>query len=184
MTSIKDKYDSIEIKTYAAYSDVAKELGMTIDQVSTAYEWYLKNTIEDIKELPTVKVRLSGLGVLVFNPKKALKIISTKIKSETLLTLQPREDLTAVRGYSNFYLIEDWIKIFEERYARGRSKKLYTASYEQYIDHCAESAKKNHLKLYESLQRVHGPEPEGVKESRQSAGGSSDEDSESIQTTE
>lgn len=42
MTSIKDKYDSIEIKTYAAYSDVAKELGMTVDQVSTVYEWYLK----------------------------------------------------------------------------------------------------------------------------------------------
>jgi hypothetical protein len=184
MTSIKDKYDSIEIKTYAVYSDVAKELGMTIDQVSTMYEWYLKNTLEDIKELPTVKVRLSGLGVLVFNPKKAIKIVATKIKSETLLTLEPREDLTALRGYSNYYMLEEWIKLVEDRYARGKTKKLYTESLEGYLDAMLTYTKQTHTKLYESLQRVHGPEPEGVKESGQSLGGSSDEDSESIQTTE
>jgi hypothetical protein len=180
MTSIKDKYDSIQIKTYAVYSDVAKELGMTIDQVSTVYEWYLKNTIEDIKELPTVKVRLSGLGVLVFNPAKASKLVASKIKSETLLTLEPREDLTALRGYTNYYMIEDWIRLFEERYERGKAKKLYRPNQVSLFDYSLNQMKENHKKLYESLQRVHGPEPEGVKESRQSTGGSSNEDSQPV----
>ena len=40
-------------------------MGLSIDKVSTVYEWYLKKTIEEIVDLPTVKVRLSGLGVLV-----------------------------------------------------------------------------------------------------------------------
>jgi hypothetical protein len=180
MTSIKDKYDSIEIKTYAAYSDVAKELGMTVDQVSTVYEWYLKNTIEDIKQLPTVKVRLSGLGVLVFNPKKALTIIIKKIRSEYLLTQEPREDLTAVRGYATYYMIGEWFRLFEERYERAKQKKLYTPAYVEYVDGDLERQKQNHKNLYESLQRVHGPEPEGVKELGQGLGGSSDQDSESI----
>lgn len=180
MTSIKDKYDSIEIKTYAAYSDVAKELGMTVDQVSTVYEWYLKNTIEDIKQLPTVKVRLSGLGVLVFNPKKALTIIIKKIRSEYLLTQEPREDLTAVRGYTNYYMIGEWFRLFEERYERAKQKKLYTPAYVEYVDGDLERQKQNHKNLYESLQRVHGPEPEGVKELGQGLGGSNDQDSESI----
>ena len=42
MRTVKDKYDNIEIKTYAAYSEVAKEMDMTIDQVSMVYEWYFK----------------------------------------------------------------------------------------------------------------------------------------------
>lgn len=184
MSSIKEKYDNIEIKTYAAYSEVAKELGMTIDQVSTVYEWYLKNTVEDIKQLPTVKVRLSGLGVLVFNPKKAARIIATKIKSETLLTLEPREDLTAVRGYSNYYMLKEWIKLFEDRYNRALSKKLFVGEYAASCDRSLALIKQNHTLLYESLQRVHGSEPEGVKKLEQSTGGSGNEDSESIQIIE
>ena len=180
MNSIKDTYDTIEIKTYAAYSDVAKEMGLTIDKVSTVYEWYLKKTIEDIVELPTVKVRLSGLGVLVFNPSRAIKVIAKKLKSEYLLTLEPRPDLTAVRGYANYYMLEDWLKLFKDRYDRGKSKKLYTEQTIDYMDRTYETQILNHQKLYESLQRVHGPEPQGVKEFKQSIGGSSNEDSESI----
>jgi len=178
MRSIKDTYETIEIKTYAAYSDVAKELGLSIDKVSTVYEWYLKKTIEEIIELPTVKVRLSGLGVLVFNPAKAIKVIAKKLKSEYLLTLEPREDLTAIRGYANYYMLEDWLKIFKDRYERGKAKKLYNQDTVEYMDRTYETQVLNHQKLYESLQRVHGPEPKGAKEFEQSIGGSSNEDSE------
>lgn len=178
MNSIKDTYETIEIKTYAAYSDVAKEMDLTIDKVSTVYEWYLNKTIEDIVELPTVKVRLSGLGVLVFSPKRAMKLIAKKLKSEYLLTQEPREDLTAVRGYANYYMLEDWLKLFEDRYERAKSKKLYTASFVEHLDKMLLSQKEIHQKLYESLQRVHGPEPEGAKEFEQSLGGSGNEDSE------
>lgn len=184
MSSIKGKYDNIEIKTYAAYTDVAKDLGMTIDQVSTVYEWYLKKTVEDIKELPTVKVRLSGLGVLVFNASKALKIIATKIKSEYLLTQEPREDLTALRGYNNYYMLEDWLRMFDERYERAKEKKYYNEVVLDYLEKTVAYVKLTHKNLYESLQRVHGPEPEGSKEFKQSTGGSSNEDSESIQIVE
>tara|TARA_R110000868_G_scaffold352758_2_gene613992 strand:- start:639 stop:1196 length:558 start_codon:yes stop_codon:yes gene_type:complete len=184
MTSIKDTYETIEIKTYAAYSDVAKEMGLTIDKVSTVYEWYLKKTIEEIIELPTVKVRLSGLGVLVFNPSRAIKVIAKKLKSEYLLTLEPREDLTAIRGYATYYMLEDWLKLFKDRYERGQSKKLYNQQTIEYMDRTYQTQLLNHQKLYESLQRVHGPEPEGAKEFEQSIGGSSNEDSKSIQTTE
>jgi len=180
MKSIREKYDSIELKTYAAYSDVAKTLGMTNDQVSTVYEWYLKKTIEDIKDLPTVKVRLSGLGVLVFNPNRAIKIISKKIRSEYLLTQEPREDLTALRGYANYYMLECWIKMLDDRYQRGLSKKLYIPAVVQYMDNQILVQKQNHKNLYESLQRVHGPEPEGAKELGQSLAGSSNENSKSI----
>jgi len=180
MRKQRDKYDTIEVKTYAAYSEVAKEMDMTIDQVSTVYEWYLKNTIEDIIDLPTVKVRLSGLGVLVFNPNKAMKIIASKIKSEYLLTLEPREDLTAVRGYNNYYMLQDWIRLFEERYERGKYKKLYADVVVDHLDRSLIKVKNNHKELYESLQRVHGPEPKGLKEPEQSIGGSSNEDSESV----
>jgi antitoxin component of RelBE/YafQ-DinJ toxin-antitoxin module len=181
MNSIKDTYETIEIKTYAAYSDVAKEMGLTIDKVSTVYEWYLKKTIEDIVELPTVKVRLSGLGVLVFNPSRAIKLIAKKIKSEYLLTFETeRQGLTAIRGYANYYMLEDWLKLFKDRYERGKSKKLYNQQTIEYMDRTYETQLLNHQKLYESLQRVHGPEPEGAKEFEQSIGGSSNEDSESI----
>jgi antitoxin component of RelBE/YafQ-DinJ toxin-antitoxin module len=181
MSSIKDTYETIEIKTYAAYSDVAKEMGLTIDKVSTVYEWYLKKTIEDIVELPTVKVRLSGLGVLVFNPSRAIKLIAKKIKSEYLLTFETeRQGLTAIRGYANYYMLEDWLKLFKDRYERGKSKKLYNQQTIEYMDRTYETQLLNHQKLYESLQRVHGPEPEGAKEFEQSIGGSSNEDSESI----
>lgn len=181
MNSIKDTYETIEIKTYAAYSDVAKEMGLTIDKVSTVYEWYLKKTIEDIIELPTVKVRLSGLGVLVFNPSRAIKLIAKKIKSEYLLTFETeRQGLTAIRGYANYYMLEDWLKLFKDRYERGKSKKLYNQQTIEYMDRTYETQLLNHQKLYESLQRVHGPEPEGAKEFEQSIGGSSNEDSESI----
>jgi len=181
MTSIRDTYETIEIKTYAAYSDVAKEMGLTIDKVSTVYEWYLKKTIEDIVELPTVKVRLSGLGVLVFNPSRAIKLIAKKLKSEYLLTYETeRQGLTAIRGYANYYMLEDWLKLFKERYERGQSKKLYNQQTIEYMDRTYQTQLLNHQKLYESLQRVHGPEPEGAKEFEQSIGGSSNEDSESI----
>ena len=181
MTSIKDTYETIEIKTYAAYSDVAKEMGLTIDKVSTVYEWYLKKTIEEIVELPTVKVRLSGLGVLVFNPSRAIKVIAKKLKSEYLLTYETeRQGLTAIRGYANYYMLEDWLKLFKERYERGQSKKLYNQQTIEYMDRTYQTQILNHQKLYESLQRVHGPEPEGSKEFEQSIGGSSNEDSESI----
>jgi hypothetical protein len=181
MTSIKDTYETIEIKTYAAYSDVAKEMGLTIDKVSTVYEWYLKKTIEEIVELPTVKVRLSGLGVLVFNPSRAIKLIAKKLKSEYLLTYETeRQGLTAIRGYANYYMLEDWLRLFKERYERGQSKKLYNQQTIEYMDRTYQTQILNHQKLYESLQRVHGPEPEGAKEFEQSIGGSSNEDSESI----
>jgi len=181
MTSIRDTYETIEIKTYAAYSDVAKEMGLTIDKVSTVYEWYLKKTIEDIVELPTVKVRLSGLGVLVFNPSRAIKLIAKKLKSEYLLTYETeRQGLTAIRGYANYYMLEDWLKLFKDRYERGQSKKLYNQQTIDYMDRTYQTQLLNHQKLYESLQRVHGPEPEGAKEFEQSIGGSSNEDSESI----
>ena len=181
MTSIKDTYETIEIKTYAAYSDVAKEMGLTIDKVSTVYEWYLKKTIEEIVELPTVKVRLSGLGVLVFNPSRAIKLIAKKLKSEYLLTYETeRQGLTAIRGYANYYMLEDWLKLSKERYERGQSKKLYNQQTIEYMDRTYQTQLLNHQKLYESLQRVHGPEPEGAKEFEQSIGGSSNEDSESI----
>jgi hypothetical protein len=184
MRARKDTYETIEIKTFAAYSDVAKEMDLTIDKVSTVYEWYLKKTIEDIVELPTVKVRLSGLGVLVFSPRRAMKLISKKLKSEYLLTLEPREDLTAMRGYANYYMLENWLQLFKARYERAKSKKLYNDVLVTYMDRTYESQVINHQKLYESLQRVHGPEPEGAKEFEQSIGGSSDEDSQPIQTTE
>jgi hypothetical protein len=185
MTSIRDTYETIEIKTYAAYSDVAKEMGLTIDKVSTVYEWYLKKTIEDIVELPTVKVRLSGLGVLVFNPSRAIKVIAKKLKSEYLLTYETeRQGLTAIRGYANYYMLGDWLKLFKDRYERGQFKKLYNQQTIEYMDRTYQTQILNHQKLYESLQRVHGPEPEGAKEFEQSIGGSSNEDSESIQTTE
>ena len=180
MRKIKDRYEGIEIKTYAAYSEVAKENDMTIDQVSTIYEWYLKKTIEDIRDLPTVKVRMSGLGVLVFNPNKAIKIIATKIKSEYLITQESREDCTALRGYNNYYMLKEWLRLFEERYERGKSKKLYTDVVVDYMDRELIRQKQNHKNLYESLQRVHGPEPEGSEEFEQSLRGSSNEDSESI----
>jgi hypothetical protein len=181
MTSIKDTYETIEIKTYAAYSDVAKEMGLTIDKVSTVYEWYLKKTIEEIVELPTVKVRLSGLGVLVFNPSRAIKLIAKKLKSEYLLTYETeRQGLTAIRGYANYYMLEDWLKLFKDRYERGQSKKLYNQQTIEYMDRTYQTQILNHQKLYESLQRVHGPEPEGAKEFEQSIRGSSNEDSESI----
>jgi len=181
MNSIRDTYETIEIKTYAAYSDVAKEMGLTIDKVSTVYEWYLKKTIEDIVELPTVKVRLSGLGVLVFNPSRAIKLIAKKLKSEYLLTYETeRQGLTAIRGYANYYMLEDWLKLFKDRYERGQSKKLYNQQTIEYMDRTYQTQLLNHQKLYESLQRVHGPEPEGAKEFEQSIGGSSNEDSESV----
>ena len=180
MTSIRDRYETIEIKTYAAYSAVAEEMGLTIDKVSTVYEWYLKKTIEDIVELPTVKVRLSGLGVLVFNPSRAIRLIAKKLKSEYLLTLEPREDLTAIRGYATYYMLKDWLKLFKDRYDRGQSKKLYTQQTVEYMDRTYQTQILNHQKLYESLQRVHGNEPEGAKEFEQSIGGSSNEDSKSI----
>lgn len=181
MTSIRDTYETIEIKTYAAYSDVAKEMGLTIDKVSTVYEWYLKKTIEDIVELPTVKVRLSGLGVLVFNPSRAIKVIAKKLKSEYLLTYETeRQGLTAIRGYANYYMLGDWLKLFKDRYERGQSKKLYNQQTIEYMDRTYQTQLLNHQKLYESLQRVHGPEPEGAKEFEQSIGGSSNKDSESI----
>jgi hypothetical protein len=159
-------------------------MDLTIDKVSTVYEWYLKKTIEDIVELPTVKVRLSGLGVLVFSPRRAMKLISKKLKSEYLLTLEPREDLTAMRGYANYYMLENWLELFKTRYERAKSKKLYNDVLVTYMDRTYESQVINHQKLYESLQRVHGPEPEGAKEFEKSIGGSSDEDSQPIQTTE
>lgn len=178
MRSGKDRYETIEIKTYAAYSEVAKDLEMTIDQVSTVYDWYLKKTLEDIKELPTVKVRLSGLGVLVFNPNKAMKLIATKLKSEILCTQSPREDLTAVRGYRNYYMLKDWIQLFEDRYNRGKVKKLYVEVVTTYFDQILEKQKQHHKNLYESLQRVHGPEPDGSKEFKKDLTGSNNENSE------
>lgn len=181
MTSIRDRYETIEIKTYAAYSAVAEEMGLTIDKVSTVYEWYLKKTIEDIVELPTVKVRLSGLGVLVFNPSRAIRLIAKKLKSEYLLTFETeRQGLTAIRGYATYYILEGWLKLFKDRYDRGQSKKLYNQQTIEYMDRTYQTQILNHQKLYESLQRVHGPEPEGAKEFEQSIGGSSNEDSESI----
>jgi radical SAM superfamily enzyme YgiQ (UPF0313 family) len=113
-----------------------------------------------------------------------MKLISKKLKSEYLLTLEPREDLTAMRGYANYYMLENWLKLFKARYERAKSKKLYNDVLVTYMDRTYESQVINHQKLYESLQRVHGPEPEGAKEFEQSIGGSSDEDSQPIQTTE
>lgn len=170
MTTIKERYDYIEVKTYAGYSEVAKELGMTIDQVGTVYEWYLKKTIEDIIELPTVKVRLSGLGVLVFNPVKAMKLIAKKIKAEDYKTIELTEYLTPLRGYAHYYLIEEWFNMFDARYERGKSKKLYYEQLLTFLEGEIGRQRQNHKNLYESLQRVHGPEPEGAKELGQSLG--------------
>jgi hypothetical protein len=115
------------------------------------------------------------------NPSRAIKVIAKKLKSEYLLTYETeRQGLTAIRGYANYYMLEDWLKLFKERYERGQSKKLYNQQTIEYMDRTYQTQILNHQKLYESLQRVHGPEPEGAKEFEQSIGGSSNEDSESI----
>ena len=39
----------VEFKSYGLYSDVAKRTEYTVDQVSTVYDWFLRQSLKEIK---------------------------------------------------------------------------------------------------------------------------------------
>ena len=66
----------VEFKSYGLYSDVAKKTDYTVDQVSTVYDWYLKQTLKKIVTEDTLQADFRNLGKFKFNPKKGLNYLN------------------------------------------------------------------------------------------------------------
>lgn len=61
----------VEFKVYGFYTEVAKELNCTSDQVSTVYDWILNKTLTEFKQKEdSIQIEIKGLGKLHFDPKK------------------------------------------------------------------------------------------------------------------
>lgn len=156
--------DYIEVRSHGMYSAVAEELGLTIQQVETVYEWYMSKTLTEVKEKPTVKVKLSGLGTLVFDVKKACKFLYNKILFYQ--NHMSHSNLWPSAQNPREYYMQTWQKYgalldkTDKLFERAVGKKYYTPLQEKYYGDFLKAIRNHHNNFYESIQRVFGNESE------------------------
>lgn len=163
-------FKEIEYRSYGLYSEVAKDTGYSVDQVSTVYDWYLKKTFEDINTKDTVQVNLKGLGKMKFHPGNGMRYLQGYVE-------QFNKDLVHIgkKSANEGFIYKTYIKkkydkigAVIESYER-RFLKAYEAGGIHDHVYNKQSEKLKVLKqkftdLYEPVQRVCRYESEGTQE--------------------
>lgn len=161
-------FKEIEYRSYGLYSEVAKDTGYTVDQVSTIYDWYLKKTFDDINNQDTIQVNLSGLGKMKFHPGNGMRYLQGYVE-------QFNSDLAHIskKAINEGFIHKTYVKKKYEKVSKAVAsyeKRLYKA-YEQggIHDHVfnkqlpkLETLKQKLTDLYEPIQRICNYESEGT----------------------
>lgn len=167
------KHKEIEYRSYGLYSEVAKEMKCTVDQVATVYDWYLNHVLSDVNTKDTVQVHLKGLGKFRFHPGNGMRYLQGYVQ-------QIEKDLYHIEKYNaainERYIRKNYVK---QRYAKlseavrsyeVRLEKVYAANLISDAMYQKQFTKLTNLKqkltdLYEPLQRICKYESTGTQES-------------------
>ena len=120
------KFKELEYRSYGLYSDVAKDTGYTVDQVSTVYDWYLKKTFEDIINKDTVQVNLKGLGKMKFHPGNGMRYLQGYVEQVysdlTHLEKKPKNEGFIYKSYvkKKYEKLENAVSSYERRFNKVR----------------------------------------------------------------
>ena len=167
----------VEFKSYGLYSDVAKKTKYTVDQVSTVYDWYLRQSLKEVKFEDTLQADFKNLGKFRFNPKKGLNYlgkycndIENSIKYYNKYVGENTEE--RVRKVDRAYIVmtrryeilkptlDTFIKRLDKFYLEGGIKEdQYEFHKERFLK--LENKTNN---LYESIQRISKSRKEGSQE--------------------
>jgi len=164
------KFKELEYRSYGLYSEVAKDTGYSVDQVSTVYDWYLRKTFEDITTEDTTQVHLKGLGKMKFHPGNGMRYLQGYVE-------QLNSDIYHVGKkasnegfiYKNYIkkkyeklrgVIESYERRFIKAYELGG---IHNHVYEKQTKKL-EILKQKFTDLYEPIQRVCNYEPERTQE--------------------
>lgn len=164
----------VEFKSYGLYSDVAKKTDYTVDQVSTVYDWYLRQSLKEVKFEDTLQAEFKNLGKFKFNPKKGLNYlnkycndIETSIdyynkykdeETEERIFKVNRAFIVMTRRYEILKpTLDTFIKRLDKFYLEGGIKE------DQYEFHKKRffTLEEKTNKLYESIQRISESRKEG-----------------------
>jgi hypothetical protein len=164
----------VEFKSYGLYSDVAKRTEYTVDQVSTVYDWFLRQSLKEIKFEDTLQAEFKNLGKFKFNPKKGLNYLTkycndiersieyyNKYKDEQTEERQFKINRAYIVMTKRHEILKPTIESFKNRlekfYLEGGIKE------DQYNFHKTRllklESKTNNL--YESIQRISESRKEG-----------------------
>lgn len=166
------RFKELEYRSYGLYSDVAKDTGYTVDQVSTIYDWYLKKTFDDIINKDTVQVNLKGLGKMKFHPGNGMRYLQGYVE-------QIGEDLKhlAKKDVNEGYIYKSYVKkkyekllktveSYERRFQKVREAgAMHDHVYNKQIVKL-QTLKEKIANLYEPVQRICTIESKGIEELR------------------
>ena len=150
--------DYIEVRAHGMYSSVAEELGLTIQQVESVYQWYLSKTLTEIKEKPTVKVKFSGLGTLVFDMRRSCRFLYRKLRFYATIMENPvnwPENKVPKEHFLEIYnRYSELLERVEVLFARAKGKNYYKEKELDYSERFLSGVKKAQTDFYESIQRI------------------------------
>lgn len=163
-------FKEIEYRSYGLYSEVAKDTGYTVDQVSTIYDWYLKKTFDDINNKDTVQVNLKGLGKMKFHPGNGMRYLQGYVEqfNNDLVHLSKK---AAHEGfiYKNYIKkkydkVSNAVASYERRLHKGyESGGIHDHVFNKQVGKL-EILKQKLTDLYEPVQRICSYEPERTQE--------------------
>jgi len=175
-----------EFKCYGLYSSVAKELDCTNADVDTVYSWYLDQLIKETTEEEVLQVMLRGLGTIKINLKKGISFLqgyTISLQKITGYYQEHPEKKTEVKAKALNARCIQLLTTADSLKARvSKMKDLDLINETGYINKITIIDKiKNQLdNLYESIQRIPGPEYQGPEERRQSPKWAEDQSNRSI----
>lgn len=168
---MRDK--EIEFKSYGLYSDVAKTTDYTVDQVSTVYDWYLRQSVKEILNEDTIQADFKNLGKFRLNPKKGLNYLNKYYKKivETVEYYNTHKDNPEreLKVYYAYLVINNRYNTLKPSVISfsNRLDKLYKEggiSEDQYNFH-----KKRTLTLIENINQLY-ESIQGISQSRKERG--------------
>ena len=163
-----------EFKCYGLYSSVAKDLDCTSADVDIVYSWYLDQVIKTTTEEEVLQVMLRGLGTIKINLKKGISFLqgyTISLQKITGYYQEHPEKKTEVKAKALNARCLQLLATADSLKARvSKMKDLDLINETGYINKTTIIDKiKNQLdNLYESIQRIPGPEYQGSEKRRQS----------------
>jgi len=179
----------IEFKVYGFYTEVAKDLKCTSDQVSAIYDWILNKTLTEFKQKDdAIQMEIKGLGKLHFDPKKGYihlnkNIIYKMVRSIDIINSVlfdekgNLKELTIQEAGRNFIHVKatvnkhkkltEAVRIYKIKLDRFYIEGNLIERQYHYLKNRLEKTLEQHSKNYESIQRILETYPERFQEFRQ-----------------
>ena len=190
MSRIKKETNiELEYKSYGLYSEVARKIGCSLDDVDAVYSWYLNTTLNDMLTGDNVQVFLKGLGTIKIDFGRGLIYLKGYLNQLNNRVHAYIEDNRPSYLKLSFLLnrhrmLKETIESMKKRIVKYKEiGAIKEAGYMNKLTRLEQL--ENQLQIiYESIQRIPEYEQKRTAECRQGAPRSNEQSSELFQTVE